>query len=77
MPTGLGSYVQWDRKLDGRLAQALMQMRANAYPHGVCWVELASLADATLVPNAIGSALGIALGTGSEAVDTQATTLAA
>jgi chorismate synthase len=24
VPAGLGSYVQWDRKLDGRLAQALM-----------------------------------------------------
>jgi chorismate synthase len=24
VPVGLGSYVQWDRKLDGRLAQALM-----------------------------------------------------
>jgi chorismate synthase len=24
VPIGLGSYVQWDRKLDGRLAQALM-----------------------------------------------------
>jgi chorismate synthase len=24
LPPGLGSYVQWDRKLDGRLAQALM-----------------------------------------------------
>src|SRR5262249_1197758 len=24
VPPGLGSYVQWDRKLDGRLAQAMM-----------------------------------------------------
>ena len=28
MPIGLGSYVQWDRKLDGRLAQALMCIHA-------------------------------------------------
>jgi chorismate synthase len=28
VPTGLGSYVQWDRKLDGRLAQALMSIPA-------------------------------------------------
>ena len=28
MPPGLGSYVQWDRKLDGRLAQALMCIHA-------------------------------------------------
>jgi len=28
VPPGLGSYVQWDRKLDGRLAQALMSIQA-------------------------------------------------
>jgi chorismate synthase len=28
LPIGLGSYVQWDRKLDGRLAQALMCIHA-------------------------------------------------
>ena len=28
LPTGLGSYVQWDRKLDGRLGQALMSIPA-------------------------------------------------
>ena len=28
VPIGLGSYVQWDRKLDGRLAQALMCIQA-------------------------------------------------
>ena len=28
VPSGLGSYVQWDRKLDGRLAQALMSIPA-------------------------------------------------
>lgn len=27
-PVGLGSYVQWDRKLDGRLAQAVMSIQA-------------------------------------------------
>lgn len=27
-PVGLGSYAQWDRKLDGRLAQALMSIQA-------------------------------------------------
>jgi len=31
VPPGLGSYVQWDRKLDGRLAQALIAwMHINA-----------------------------------------------
>ncbi|MEO7328057.1 MAG: chorismate synthase [Minicystis sp.] len=28
LPAGLGSHVQWDRKLDGRLAQALMSIHA-------------------------------------------------
>jgi chorismate synthase len=28
VPTGLGSYVQWVRKLDGRLAQAIMCIHA-------------------------------------------------
>jgi len=28
LPPGLGSYVHWDRKLDGRLAQAMMSIQA-------------------------------------------------
>jgi len=28
LPAGLGSYVHWDRKLDGRLAQAVMSIHA-------------------------------------------------
>ncbi len=28
LPPGIGSHVQWDRKLDGRLAQALMSIHA-------------------------------------------------
>jgi chorismate synthase len=28
VPVGLGSYAQWDRRLDGRLAQALMSIQA-------------------------------------------------
>jgi chorismate synthase len=28
LPAGLGSHVQWDRKLDGRLAQGLMSIQA-------------------------------------------------
>jgi chorismate synthase len=28
LPPGLGSYVQWDRKLDGQLAQAIMSVHA-------------------------------------------------
>jgi chorismate synthase len=28
LPVGLGTYVQWDRRLDGRLAQAMMSINA-------------------------------------------------
>lgn len=28
VPVGLGSYIQWDKKLDGRLAQAVMSIQA-------------------------------------------------
>ncbi len=28
VPTGLGSHVQWDRKLDGKIAQAVMSIQA-------------------------------------------------
>ncbi len=28
VPAGLGSYIQWDRKLDGKIAQALMSIQA-------------------------------------------------
>src|SRR5690606_21020665 len=28
VPVGLGTYTQWDRKLDGRLAQAVMSIQA-------------------------------------------------
>jgi len=28
VPVGLGSHIQWDRKLDGRLAQAIMSLQA-------------------------------------------------
>ena len=29
VPAGIGSYVQWDRKLDGRLAQAIISIQAQ------------------------------------------------
>ena len=37
-PPGLGSYIQWDRKLDGRLAQAILSipaMKAMGFGRGV------------------------------------------
>jgi chorismate synthase len=39
VPPGLGSYVQWDRKLDGRLAQALMSIPAIKAVGIGCGVE--------------------------------------
>lgn len=42
-----------------RLAQALMQMRANAYPHGVCWVELGNVTTPEGLPVAVAAALGL------------------
>jgi chorismate synthase len=44
VPTGIGSHVHWDRKLDGRLAQALMSIQA------VKGVEIGLGFDAALHP---------------------------
>lgn len=41
LPAGLGSYVQWDRKLDGRLAQAMMSIPAIKAVGIGCGVEAA------------------------------------
>lgn len=43
-PPGLGSYVHWDRKLDGRLAQALLSI------HAVRGVEIGRAFDLARVP---------------------------
>jgi len=44
VPVGLGSYVQWDRALDGRLAQAIMSIPA------VKAVEVGAGVDAAQLP---------------------------
>jgi chorismate synthase len=47
VPPGLGSHVQWDRKLDGRLAQALMSIpaiKAVGFGHGPALAGLAGSA---------------------------------
>lgn len=44
VPPGLGSYVQWDRKLDGRLAQAVMSI------HAVKGVEVGPAFELTRTP---------------------------
>ena len=49
------------------LVQHLLNARRRAYRHGVCWVELATVTDATL-PATIAAALGVRLG-GGDAVD--------
>ncbi len=59
-----------------RLAQALLHARQSAYPHGVCWVELAPLTDAAALPGAIAAALGIRLGSGDAPLEGLAAALA-
>ncbi|HEU5297389.1 MAG TPA: winged helix-turn-helix domain-containing protein [Burkholderiaceae bacterium] len=46
------------------LAQHLLHAHRNAYPHGVCWVELAPVHDAAALPGAIATALGVQGGPG-------------
>jgi chorismate synthase len=53
VPPGLGSHVQWDRKLDGRLAQALMSIQAiKGVEIGVGFA--AAVQPGSLVHDAIG-----------------------
>lgn len=67
VPPGLGSYVQWDRKLDGRLAQALMSIpaiKAVGIGRGPAVAELpGSRVHDEIVPRTpprTGSAVGVA-----------------
>ncbi|MCW5632910.1 MAG: helix-turn-helix transcriptional regulator [Rubrivivax sp.] len=46
------------------LAQRLLQQRAGSHAHGVCWVELADVADGGALPEAIAAALGVRIGEG-------------
>ena len=47
-----------------RLAQAFLHAQREAYRHGVCWIELATVTDAAALPGAIASALGVRPPTG-------------
>ena len=47
-----------------RLAQRLLHERRDRYRHGVCWIELAAIDDASTLPSAMAAALGIKLATG-------------
>jgi predicted ATPase/class 3 adenylate cyclase/DNA-binding winged helix-turn-helix (wHTH) protein len=46
------------------VAQHLTASRQGSYRHGVCWVELATIANAEVLPAAIGSAIGVNIGDG-------------
>jgi predicted ATPase/DNA-binding winged helix-turn-helix (wHTH) protein len=46
------------------LVQHLLDARRRAHRHGVCWVELASVADAAALPATVAEALGVRLGGG-------------
>jgi predicted ATPase/DNA-binding winged helix-turn-helix (wHTH) protein len=46
------------------LAQHLLASRRDAYPQGVCWVELTNVADTAALPGAIATALGVEVGHG-------------
>ena len=46
------------------LAQHLLHARRGTYPHGVCWVELASVTEPAALPGAVATALGVETGYG-------------
>ena len=52
-----------------RLAQAVAGAARTQFPDGVCWVELAALADDALVPAAVAHALGLQVGDGRDATE--------
>ena len=46
------------------LAQHLLHRRRESYTHGVCWVELATVATPSALPSALAAALNLQLGPG-------------
>jgi len=64
VPPGLGSYVQWDRKLDGRLAQAMMSIpaiKAVGIGRGPAVASVpGSRVHDEIVPGGAGSPVGVA-----------------
>jgi len=46
------------------LVQHLLRGHGDKYPHGACWVELANVSDAAVLPARIADALGVRPGTG-------------
>jgi chorismate synthase len=63
VPPGLGSYVQWDRKLDGRLAQAMMSIpaiKAVGIGRGPAVANLpGSRVHDEILPGEAGAAIGV------------------
>ena len=47
------------------LAQHLLHQRRDTYPHGVCWVDIGSVAVPSALPDAVASAIGVKLGGGA------------
>jgi predicted ATPase/DNA-binding winged helix-turn-helix (wHTH) protein len=41
------------------LTQHVLAARREAYPHGVCWIELGGVGDAAALPGAVAAALGV------------------
>ena len=46
------------------LTQHVLAARRQRYEHGVCWIELGEVADATALPGAVAAALGVQVGQG-------------
>lgn len=46
------------------LTQHLLHARRDAFPQGVCWVELTSVTEAAALPGAVATALGVEVGHG-------------
>src|SRR4029079_18879990 len=64
VPVGLGSHVQWDRKLDGRLGQALMSIPAIkavgiGRGHGVAYLPGSRIHDEILPPAGAPRTVGV------------------
>ena len=58
------------------LAQHLLAGRERHHAHGVCWIELAPVSDASALPGAIAAAVGVRAGEGDDPVGALARALA-
>ncbi len=58
------------------LAQHLLAGREHNHAHGVCWIELAPVSDASALPGAIAAAVGVRVGGGDDPLAALARALA-